>query len=272
MEWFEESYGNFGLKIRIKEVLVDLKTDYQRIQIFQTFDFGKMLVLDGKIQLTEKDEVFYHEMLVHVPMFEHKKPEKVLIIGGGDGGSLREVLKHGVEDAVLVELDKEVVNLSKKILKIDKGAFEDDRVSINIEDGIEFVRNSKERFDVIIVDGTDPNKYSRSLITKEFFESCSKICDVFVTQSQSPFAQKEYFMQILKNVREVVEARVYTGFVPTYPSGFWSYIISSQSFSSLDVLRKRFEDREVSTKHYNPEIHVASFALPEWLKEEIEAQ
>lgn len=269
MEWFEESYGNFALKIRIKEVLVDLRTDYQRIQVFQTCDFGKMLVLDGKIQLTEKDEAFYHEMLVHVPMFEHRNPEKVLIIGGGDGGSLREVLKHGVEDAVLVEIDEEVVNISKKILKIDEGAFQDDRVSIHIEDGIEFVRESKERFDVLIVDGTDPNQYSRSLISREFYERCKKICDVFVTQSQSPFAQKEYFMQILKNAREVMEARVYTGFVPTYPSGFWSYVISSQIFSSLDVIRERFEKRGVKTRYYNPEIHVASFSLPEWLKKEI---
>lgn len=266
MEWFEESYGNSALKIRIKKVILDFQSKYQRIQLFDTYDFGKMLVLDGKIQLTERDEALYHEMLVHVPLFTHKNPEKVLIIGGGDGGSLREVLKHDVNEAVMVEIDEDVIETSKKHLKIDKGAFNDPRATVLVEDGIDFVMNAKERFDVIIVDGTDPNPFSEHIMSKEFYEACRKISDVFATQSQSPFIQQDYFKAIYRNISEVMPVRIYINFVPTYPLGLWSYMIHSKEFPTLEELKRRFEERRVQTVHYNPEVHVASFALPEWIK------
>ncbi|AIY91222.1 polyamine aminopropyltransferase [Geoglobus acetivorans] len=266
MEWFEEYYGDVALKIKIKKIIADFHSKYQHIQLFDTFEFGKMLVLDGKIQLTEKDEAFYHEMLVHVPMFTHRNPEKVLIIGGGDGGSLREVLKHDVSEAVLVELDGDVVELSKKHLGIDNGAFEDPRATVLIEDGIEFVKNLGERFDVIIVDGTDPNPYSEHIMSREFYEACSKIADVFATQSQSPFVQPDYFKKMFLNISGVMDVRVYLNFVPTYPLGLWSYLIHADEYPSLEDIEKRFSDRGIRTEHYNPEVHAASFALPEWVR------
>ncbi|WP_457591485.1 polyamine aminopropyltransferase [Geoglobus sp.] len=270
MEWFVELYGNTGIKIRVRRKIVDFRTRYQHVQVFDTYDFGKMLVLDGKIQLTERDEPFYHEMLVHVPMFSHRNPEKVLIVGGGDGGSLREVLKHGVEDVVVVELDEEVVRVAREHIGVDRGAFDDPRVTLLIEDGIEYVKNADERFDVMIVDGTDPNPYSEHIISEEFYRMCSRISDVFATQSQSPFVQTDYFSTMLENISKAMDVRVYINYVPTYPLGLWSYMLHSSEFPGLEVLRKRFEERGVETVHYNPELHIASFALPEWLKEVVE--
>lgn len=270
MEWFEELYGNTGIRIKVREKIVDFRSRYQHIQVFDTYDFGKMLVLDGKIQLTERDEPFYHEMLVHVPMFAHRNPKKVLIVGGGDGGSLREVLKHDVEDVVVVELDEEVVRVSREYIGIDRGAFDDSRVTLLIEDGIEYVRNAGERFDVMIVDGTDPNPYSEHIISEEFYRMCGKISDVFATQSQSPFVQMDYFSTMLKNISKAMDVRVYINFVPTYPLGLWSYMLHSPEFHDVEELRRRFEDRGVETVHYNPEVHVASFVLPEWLRRAVE--
>ncbi len=270
MEWFEELYGNTGIKIRVREKMVDFHSRYQHIQVFDTYDFGRMLVLDGKIQLTERDEPFYHEMLVHVPMFSHPSPRKVLIVGGGDGGSLREVLKHDVDEVVVVELDEEVVRVSREFIGIDRGAFDDPRVTLLIEDGIEFVRNAGERFDVMIVDGTDPNPYSEHIISEEFYGMCRKISEIFATQSQSPFVQQDYFSTMLGNISRVMDVRVYVNFVPTYPLGLWSYMLHSPSFPDLEELRRRFEERKVEVVHYNPELHVASFALPEWLKRVVE--
>ncbi len=266
MEWFEEDYGNASLRIGIKRVIADFESRYQRIQLFDTHSFGKMLVLDGKIQLTEKDEAFYHEMLVHVPMLTHEKPEKVLIIGGGDGGSLREALKHDPEEVVMVELDRDVIDVCRKHLGIDRGAFDDPRVAILVEDGMDYVISSDEKFDAVIVDGTDPNPFSQHISNAEFYKACERISDVFATQSQSPFAQPEYFKEVLENIAKVMDFRVYINFVPTYPLGLWSYVIHAEKYPEIDEIRRRFSEREIRTVHYNPEVHVASFALPEWIR------
>lgn len=266
MEWFEEDYGDVSLKIRIKEVIADFRSRYQRIQLFETFSFGKMLVLDGKIQLTERDEAFYHEMLVHVPMLTHKNPEKVLIIGGGDGGSLREVLKHNPNEAILVELDRDVIDVCRKHLGIDEGAFETANVTVLVEDGMDYVISAKEKFDVVIVDGTDPNPFSQHISSAEFYEACKRISDVFATQSQSPFAQPDYFRTVLENIARVMDFRVYVNYVPSYPLGLWSYAIHAEDCPDIEELKRRFYERNIETVHYNPEIHHASFYLPEWIK------
>ncbi len=267
MEWFVEDYDGSALRIAVKRKLIDLRSNFQKIEIYETVSFGKMLVLDGKVQLTEKDEAFYHEMLVHVPMFSHENPRKVLIIGGGDGGSLRETLKHEPDEVVMVELDETVVELSKKFLKIDRGAFDDPRVTILYEDGYEFLKSSKENFDVIIVDGTDPNAFSLRISTVDFYKTCKKRCDVFATQSQSPFAQEEYFKQVISDIKKAFEDfAVYLGFVPTYPLGMWSYTIAKEFELNVQTLKKRFEDRKVETRYYTPEVHVASFSLPKWVQ------
>ncbi len=268
MDWFVERYNGSALMIRIKKLIFE-KKGIQHIQIFETVDFGKMLVLDGKIQLTEKDEAFYHEMLVHPAMIMHDNPSKVLVIGGGDGGAVREVLKHDPSEVVVVEIDSNVIEACRKFIGIDDGALNDERVNVINEDGVEFVRSCREKFDVIVVDGTDPNPVSQSLISKDFYIRCGEISDYFVTQSQSPFAQIEFFKSIIRNA-EFKEKRVYIGFVPTYPSGLWSYLIGSNRrkiLQDLEVIRKRFEERRIETKYYTPEVHVSSFILPKWLED-----
>lgn len=269
-DWFTEFYGDAALMIKIREKIFEGQTEFQHMQIFDTEFFGKLLVLDGKVQLTEKDEAFYHEMLVHVPMFTHPNPGKVLIIGGGDGGSVREVLKHSPDEVVMVEIDRKVVELCRKHIGVDRGALDDERVTILYEDGIEFVKEAKERFDVLIVDGTDPNPVSRSLVMRDFYEACAKISDVFATQSQTPFIQQEYFRLILENTRGVFpDRRVYLGYVPTYPFGLWSYLLALNLdlFVDQEELARRYAERGVGTVYYTPVIHVSSFVLPKWVED-----
>ncbi len=266
MDWFTEYYNGCGLKIRVKEKIVE-RSEIQRIEIYQTESFGKMLVIDGKIQLTEFDEAFYHEMLVHIPMITHPKPKDVLIIGGGDGGAVREVLKHNPERIVVVEIDRNVVDLCKRYLRIDKGALDDDRVEIVIRDGKAFLEDS-ERFDVIIVDSTDPNPISSTLFDREFFDLASERCAVFCCQSQSPVVQRKYFTTVLRNSKAFKNRRVYVSYVPTYPLALWSFLIAGKRIETdIEKVKRRYKKRKLKTIYYNPEVHISAFNLPNWLKE-----
>ncbi len=266
MDWFVEYYNGCGLAIKVRRKIYEA-SGVQKVEVYETESFGKMLVIDGKVQLTEFDELFYHEMLVHVPMLSHPNPEKVAIIGGGDGGALREVLKHDVVKVILVDIDRNVIELCRKYVGIDEGAFDDERVEIVISDGKEFLRNC-EKFDVIIVDSTDPVGVSDTLFDREFFKLAAKKCDIFCCQSQSPLIQKEYFRILLENSKVFESRRVYTSCVPTYPLALWSFIIAGKF--DFDMLEEKFERLKGKTRHYNPDIHRAAFALPEWLKKEVE--
>ena len=242
----------------------------QKIEIYET-RFGKMLVIDGCIQLLEAFEHTYHEMLVHVPMITHSSPEKVLIIGGGDGGALREVLKHEPDRVVMVEIDREVVEVCRKFIGIDDGAFEDERVELRIEDGIEFVRRCAkegEKFDVLIVDGTDPSPTSMSLFSREFYTLCSKISDVFCTQSQSPALQPMEFRAVMRNADVFERRAVYTSCIPMYPGGLWSFLIAGKVRLRIgeDELKRRFRRIKGKVKHYNPSLHISAFSLPGWMR------
>lgn len=266
MDWFVEYYNGCGLAIKVRSKIYET-SGVQKVEIYDTESFGKMLVIDGKVQLTEFDEAIYHEMLVHVPMLSHPSPKSVAVIGGGDGGALREVLKHDVEKAVLVDVDENVISLCKQYVGIDRGAFEDERTEIVISDGKEFLKEC-ERFDVIIVDSTDPVGVSNTLFDREFFELSARKCDVFCCQSQSPLVQKEYFRTLLENSRVFENRMVYISTIPTYPLALWSFIIAGDF--DFDRIDDRFERIRGKTRHYNPEVHRAAFALPEWLRKEVE--
>ena len=264
MDWFVERHDGTAFMVRVNKKLYEGRT-FQKIEIYLT-PLGKMLVLDGKIQFTEKDEMMYHEMLVHVPMMMHPSPEKVLVIGGGDGGAAREALKYEPRSVTIVEIDREVVEKCKEIIKIDGGALNDKRIRILYEDGIKFVRECEEHFDVVIVDGTDPNIFSSHIASRQFYEKASKISDIMVTQSQSPFFQPDYFKAIAKNSSFLKNRRFYISYMPSYPSGLWSFMISGDYELNEEQIKKRWEERNVETLHYNPDMHLASFALPEWMK------
>lgn len=266
MEWFIEKHDGTGFMVKIYKKIFE-KENFQKIEIFES-SLGKILVLDGKIQFSEKDEKIYHEMLIHIPLLMHENPEKILIIGGGDGGAIREALKHEPKEIKLVEIDEEVVKACRKYIGIDDGAFEDKRVSIVYEDGIEFVKNCNERYDVIVVDGSDPDAISKPLISKEFYSKCMKLCNIFVTQSQSPFFQEDYFEAILKNSSCFPYRRIYISYMPSYPSGMWSFMLASKERIEIDKekIKKRYKERKIETFHYNADLHIASFSLPNWLK------
>jgi len=267
MDWFIEYHDGTAFMVKIHEKLYESK-NLQKIEIYST-SMGKMLVLDGKIQFTEKDEMIYHEMLVHVPMMMHPSPKKILIIGGGDGGAAREVLKHSPGDVTIVEIDKNVVESCRNYIGIDRGSLDDERVSIIYEDGMEFVKKTSYHYDVTIVDGTDPNIFSSHITGRMFYADITKISDIMVTQSQSPFFQKKYFKSIVRNSSFLENRRFYVSFMPSYPSGIWSFMIAGKYEMDEEKILQRYVERGIKTIHYNPELHMASFSLPNWIKEMI---
>lgn len=246
------------------------KTELQDLIIFDNAYFGRVMALDGVVQLTEADEPIYHEMMTHVPLLTHGNATSVLVIGGGDGGSLREVLKHpGVKRLVLVEIDPSVIELCKKYLPgLSKGAFEDPRVEVIIQDASEYVKEKGELFDVIICDSTDPIGPGQVLFTQEFYGGCKsrlKERGIFVNQNGVPFFQKEELEMTMENRSpHFKNVSFYVAPVPTYAGGFMAFGWASDTDYHLseEVLKKRFESLGISTFYYTPQIHRACFALP----------
>ncbi|MDI6690185.1 MAG: polyamine aminopropyltransferase [Actinomycetota bacterium] len=275
-DWFTEP-GSSGFEHRYKVRAISFKkeTAFQRIEIVDTLEFGRMLVLNGAVQTSEKDEFIYHEMLVHVPLLSHTKPRRILIIGGGDGGALRRVLEHPVEDIVLVELDEEVVKACRKFLpSINGDAFLDKRVKIIFDDGAKFVGNSREKFDVLIVDSTDPIGPAKALFTEGFYRAAHNILSkngICVTQSGSPTFQMEELRNVYNGLKQVFPTvRVYLAFVPTYPGVLWSFTIASKKWDPAAVPPEKVKERlissNISTRYYTPEIHTACFILPKFIQ------
>lgn len=225
--------------------------------------FGRMLVLDGVVQLTERDEHYYHEMLAHVPLHAHPGPETVLIIGGGDGGTLREVLKHkSVQRAVMCEIDQEVIETSKRYLPTLSSGFADSRVTINIADGADFVARSRQQFDVILVDSTDPVGPAQSLFTEKFFSDAREALKqdgLFVAQTESLHFHLHFVREVQDRLRQVFPmADVYTVPLATYAGNWWTFSIASKTHNPRQPLRKC----EVPVKYYAEDVHGSSFLPP----------
>lgn len=273
----ETLYPHWGQTFSIEEEVLREKTDLQDLIIFENGRFGRVMALDGVIQLTEADEPIYHEMMTHVPILTHGDVSSVLVIGGGDGGILREVLKHpSIRRIVLVEIDPSVIALSKEYFpSVSKGAFDNPRVEIVIQDASEFVKTSEELFDVIICDSTDPIGPGKVLFTEEFYGECKdRLRDkgIFVNQNGVPFFQKEELVMTLHNRRPHFQnVSFYIAPVPTYAGGFMAFGWASDTNYQVspEVLRERFEKLGVPTFYYTPEIHSASFALPRFMQIEM---
>lgn len=271
--WFTElHHRRVGLTIKIKQLLYSGKSPYQRIDVLDSYEFGRMLVLYGSIMVTEKDEFVYHEMLSHVPLFSHPNPKRVLIIGGGDGGALREVLRHKGVRATMVEIDEMVVQKSQEYLPTIGTAFESPRAEVLFEDGERFVAHCKEKFDVIIVDASDPVGPAEVLFQKPFHKQvarCLTSNGIFVTQSESPFFHQKTVRAIQRNLREIFPiVRLYTASIPTYPSGLWSFTFCSNKVDPVAHFKEsRVRAARLKTKYYNAGIHRAAFALPSFMEE-----
>ena len=255
--WFtEKQTPSLNFSCRVKRILHTEETEYQKLAIFDTEQFGRMLVLDGAIQTTEKDEFIYHEMITHVPLNIHKHPRQVVVIGGGDGGAVKEILKHrSVEKVVLVEIDRRVVETSRDYLPT-----------------IKHIKQNKNTYDIIIIDSTDPVGPAQGLFSGEFYHSVYeslKEDGVMVAQTETPFYNKELIAVTMKNIKSYFPiARMYLAFIPTYPSGCWSFTIGSKTYSPLDIDTTRIQ--KIETRYYSPEIHKAAFSLPRFVKDFIE--
>ncbi len=275
--WFTEySPNDTAFSLRVKYKLFEKSTPYQKIEVFDSYGYGKVLALDGFIMLTEKDEFIYHEMIAHVPLFTHPEPKRVLVIGGGDGGAVREILKHeSVEKVELVEIDEEVVNTAKIYFPEIASSLEDKRVEIKFQDGIEFVKSKNEIYDVILIDSPDPIGPAVGLFEESFYKDAfSTLNDsgIIVAQAESPFVYPDLIRQINSVFKKYLPiVRFYLANVPTYASGVISFVLGSKKFDPIKDFNpdrvKRFDSK---LKYYNEQVHIASFALPNFFRELLE--
>lgn len=264
--WFSERYSdNLQLSFRVSDQLLSVKTDYQRIDVFQTYDFGKLLSIDGTVQLTEKDEFVYHEMITRMPyLYADSKPESALVIGGGDGGAAGELLKLGLNRIVNVEIDGQVVEVCRKHFPELASSFSKKNVELIIGDGIKYVETAKEKFHIIIIDSTDPVGPAEGLFDSKFYHNVAKILapgGVVVTQSGSPFYQPKAIGMAQRGMKPAFEyVKSYTAFIPTYPSGFWSFTMAKNT-----PIKMR-KDSVPAGQYFNMEIAESAFSLPEFVK------
>jgi spermidine synthase len=274
--WLKEMQlegAGIAMTYKVKETLVRKQTQFQDLAIIDTEVFGRMLVLDGIVQTTIKDEFVYHEMISHIPLFTHPNPKKVLVVGGGDGGAIREILKHpSVEKAVLCEIDGDVVEECKKYLPEISHALDDPRCEVFIGDGIKYVKEHKNEFDVIIVDSTDPFSIAEGLFGGNFYKDIYNSLTedgIFIAQTETPFYLPDTVKKVFNDAKSIFPVtKLFMAAIPTYPGGYWSFTVGSKKLDPSQVDISKIPDMD--TKYYTPEIHKACFVLPKYVKDIVE--
>jgi len=275
--WYHERHHDevaFGL--RVSNVLHTEQSPFQRVDVFDSIGFGRVLTLDGLMMCTEKDEFVYHELISHVPLISHPNPKSVLIIGGGDCGTLREVLRHDcVESVVMCEIDGAVVDACGKLFPNFSEAQRNSKAKICIEDGIAFVKNAQDAsYDVVIVDSADPIGPGVGLFTPEFYKEVKRILKkdgIVVAQCESPWEEKLDIAQVYGNLKSAF-SHVYSmvGSIPSYPYGFWSWAVASETVNPIaDINMERANKIAKNSQYYNAAIHHAAFALPNFFKKKL---
>jgi spermidine synthase len=265
-----------GYQYAMDRELVRTRSDYQEIMVMENPVYGRMLFLDGYVMTTEKDEFVYHEMLAHVPLVIHDRPQRVLIIGGGDGGLLREVLRHTqVERIDMVEIDAKVVEVAERHLPAIGSAFGDRRAHLHFEDGAHFVRAAKELYDVILVDSTDPLGPGRVLFERPFYDHCRRALrtgGIFAAQALSPWVQEKEQAAMFANLWEVWNHIVpYVATVPTYPGGLWTFALAMDRLRDPLIFDREYAASiAASCRYYNPEVHWGAHCLPNFIKERLQ--
>lgn len=274
--WFSENHTpNVKISIRVDRQLYSGKSEFQRIDVFDSPEFGRFLTLDGYMMLTEKDEFIYHEMITHVPMAVHPLVKKVLVIGAGDGGVIRELTRYPeIEHIDMVEIDPLVVEVCRKYLPKTACRLDDPRLSIHYEDGLKYVRFKENEYDLIIVDSTDPFGPGEGLFTREFYGNCYKALKedgIMVNQHESPFYAED--AEACKRAhKRIVESfpisRVYQAHIPTYPSGHWLFGFASKKYHPVtDFNPTAWTLLGLSTRYYNAKLHRSAFSLPTYVEE-----
>jgi spermidine synthase len=275
--WFTENHTkNVKFSIKVTKQLYSGKSDFQQIDVFESPEFGRFLTLDGYMMLTEKDEFIYHEMITHIPMAVHPNVRNVLVIGGGDGGTVRELLRYPfIESIDLVEIDEQVVNVCREYLPQTAACLDnkDGRINFYYEDGLKFIRRHKCAYDLIIVDSTDPFGPGEGLFTMEFYGNCFKALrddGIMVNQHESPFYDEDAFAMQRAHKRIVSSfglCRVYQAHIPTYPSGHWLFGFASKKYHPLkDFDPERWIKYGIETKYYTPHLHKGAFYVPAYVE------
>ena len=277
--WYTENHTeNVRFSIKAHKQLASEESEFQRIDIFETYEFGKILVIDGFLMLTEKDEFIYHEMITHVPMAVNPEIKDVLVIGAGDGGTVRELTRYeSIENIDMVEIDRLVVELCKEHIPQTASKLDDDRVNIYFEDGLKFVRGKQNKYDLIIVDSTDPFGPGEDLFTREFYGNCYKALKengILVNQHESPYYSKDAvaMQRAHSKIKSIFPlALVYQAHIPTYPSGHWLFGFASKGLHPIaDLKEEKWNSLGFKTKYYNTDLHKGCFAIPNYVKELLE--
>ena len=279
--WFTEHHSEgVDFSIRVDKQLYTEQSEFQRIDVFESKEFGRFLTLDGLMMLTEKDEFIYHEMIVHPAMAVHPLVRRVLLIGAGDGGAVRELCRYPeIERIDMVEIDERVVEVSRRFLPKTACCLDDERLHIFYEDGLKFVRGKEDAYDLIVVDSTDPFGPGEGLFTKEFYGNCYKALHedgILINQHESPFYEEDRRAMQRAHKRIVGSfpiAKVYQAHIPTYPSGHWLFGFASKRYHPVrDLDEERWNRRGLQTRYYNTDLHRGAFSLPNYVLNALKAQ
>ncbi|CAM2068308.1 polyamine aminopropyltransferase [Sulfidibacter corallicola] len=269
--WVEENIENIAAnKFRVLESIYSKRSRFQQVDLVRTKGHGLMLFLDGLVMCSERDEFVYHDMITHVPMFVHPDPRRVLIIGGGDGGTAREVLRHkGVEHCTMVEIDGDVVDVCKEYFHQTSCSLGDPRLDLRIEDGVRFMAETDQKFDVVMIDSTDPIGPATPLFGEAFYKDVHRVLaedGIAVAQGESPFYQAQAQQAILHNVRTAFShTYMYNYSNLCYPGGLWSFVMATKGLDPLaDFDEARVAASGLEFQYYNPALHRGAFALPEF--------
>ncbi len=283
-KYFKETlYDAVCQEFRIDKLYFESKTEHQHLMIFHNAQLGRVMTLDGIVQTTEADEFIYHEMMAHTPILAHGHAQRILITGGGDGGRLREVIKHDISSVTQVEIDKAVVDMAIEYLpNHSAGAYDDPRLNLVIADGMDFIRehaqncqtNESQKFDVIISDSTDPIGPGEVLFTENFY-ALAKLCltdnGILATQNGVPFFQEDEIQNTQARMgSQFNDMTFYCAPIPTYYGGFMTFAWGCDDIDArqqaIEILQQRFAEAQLTTRYYNPEIHRAAFALPQYIR------
>ena len=276
--WFTENHtDNVRFSIKVEKQVFQKKSEFQQIDIFDSTEFGRFLTLDGYMMLTEKDEFIYHEMITHPALATAPNIKNVLVIGAGDGGTVRELTRYNtIENIDLVEIDEDVVNSCREYIPQTASKLGDPRVHIFYEDGLRFVRFKENEYDLVIVDSTDPFGPGEGLFTSEFYGNCYKALTsdgILINQHESPYYENDAraMCRAHKRIQEFFPVcRVYQAHIPTYPSGHWLFGFASKKYDPLNADLSKWLELGLETKYYNEDLHKGCFALPTYVKRMLE--
>lgn len=275
--WIEEKFKDImGIRFKTEKTLFSGQSDFQSVDVVETKGYGKMLLNDGLVMVTEKDEFVYHDMIAHIPLFIHPCPKNVLVIGGGDGGTVREVIRHtAVEKCTMVEIDKMVVDACKEFIPLCSKDMNNPRVNLIIGDGVKFAKETKDKFDVILVDSTDPIGHAQPLFGKGFYQNiynCLNDTGIVISQGESPWYQEKMQNKLLSIKSKLFDVvSIYNFNNLTYPGGLWSFTYASKGLHPLNDFQKdRVLKSGLKFKYYNEAIHEAAFAIPQFQKERVQ--